>query len=373
MEIAPVKSNRDLDEFINLPFSLHAASDLWVPPIRSQETRLLTPGKHPFWESARRELFLLRKDGHAIGRIAAIVDDKYNNYANEKCGSFGFFECVNDPAGAYALLNAAYEWLRSENMAFMRGPLNPSANYTCGMLVNGFDQAPALMMPWNPPYYPVLLETWPMRKEEDLFAYVIDRENMKLANWLTEEAGRIKNERRFTCRPATKKTLESDIHAMLEIYQQAWAKNWGFSPLSKAEANEHVKELKGILDPDFFVLFFDGEKPIAGMVALPDMNPLLKRLHGRIGLLAPWHLWRCSKETRRGMRIMLYGILPEYRLHGLPLLLLDYMLNKAVTRPGLKWVEGSWVLESNPAMNELMEDFSGRLAKRYRIYRREIL
>ena len=159
---------------------------------------------------------------------------------------------------------------------------------------------------------------------------------------------------------------------MLELYRVSWAENWGFSPLSPQEAEQHVKELKDVLDPDFFVLFFRGDKPAAGMVALPDMNPLLRRLNGRIGLTAPWHFLRSKAQVAQGMRIMLFGILPEYRLQGLPLLLLDYMLTKAARKPGLAWVEGSWILERNYAMNDLMEEFSGKLAKRYRIYGRRI-
>lgn len=365
-------SPHDLEEFVDLPFAIHASHPLWAPPIKKQEMDLLTPGRHPFWESAEREMFIAREDGRAVGRIAAIVDNKYNAFADEKCGTFGFFECADNRGAAYALLDAAKNWLTGRGMVFMRGPFNPSANYSCGLLVHGFDEPPAVMMPWNPPYYVSHMETWGLRKEEDLFAYIIDRAKLAPTGWLASEVERLKAEGRFACRPSSKATLADDIRAMLEIYRVSWAENWGFSPLSPAEAEEHVRELKGILDPDFFVLFFHEGKPVAGMVALPDMNPLLRRLNGRLGLAAPWHYWKSRKEIRQGLRIMLFGILPEYRLYGLPLLLFDYMLEKARSMPELAWVEGSWILERNLAMNDLMEDFSGRLAKRYRIYRREL-
>ena len=183
---------------------------------------------------------------------------------------------------------------------------------------------------------------------------------------------RLKAEARFTCRTSSKATLAADIRTMLEIYRESWAKNWGFSPLSDGEAEHHVKELKGILDPDFFVLFYHNDEPAAGMVALPDMNPLLKRLNGKLGLSALWHWWQAREEIRGGYRIMLFGIKEEFRLLGLPLLLLDYMLEKARSKPDFQWVEGSWVLEDNVAVDDLIEDFSGRITKRYRIYRREI-
>ena len=151
LTVIPARSKQEFDQFMDLPWSLYERGSLWTPGLKSQDRELLTPGEHPFWESARRELFLVLRDGRAIGRIAAIVDEKYNAYANEKCGAFGFFECANDPEAAHALLDAAYGWLAEQGMRFMRGPLNPSANYTCGLLVPGFDLAPTIMMPWNPP------------------------------------------------------------------------------------------------------------------------------------------------------------------------------------------------------------------------------
>ncbi len=372
LTVIPARSKQEFDQFMDLPWSLYERGSLWTPGLKSQDRELLTPGEHPFWESARRELFLVLRDGRAIGRIAAIVDEKYNAYANEKCGAFGFFECANDPEAAHALLDAAYGWLAAQGMRFMRGPLNPSANYTCGLLVHGFDLAPTIMMPWNPPYYAELLETWHLRKEQDLFAYQIERSRLTPPEWLSEEVTRLKAEARFTCRTSSKATLAEDIRAMLELYKVSWAKNWGFSPLSDGEAEQHVKELKSVLDPEFFVLFFHNGEPAAGMVALPDMAPLLRRLNGKLGISALWHWWQSRAEIRGGYRIILFGIREEFRLMGLPLLLLDFMLEKARQHPHFQWVEGSWVLEDNTPVNDLLEDFSGQLTKRYRLYRREI-
>ncbi len=372
LTVIPARSKQEFDQFMDLPWSLYERGSLWTPGLKSQDRELLTPGEHPFWESARRELFLVLRDGRAIGRIAAIVDEKYNAYASEKCGAFGFFECANDPEAAHALLDAAYGWLAAQGMRFMRGPLNPSANYTCGLLVHGFDLAPTIMMPWNPPYYAELLETWHLRKEQDLFAYQIERSRLTPPEWLSEEVTRLKAEARFTCRTSSKATLAEDIRAMLELYKVSWAKNWGFSPLSDGEAEQHVKELKSVLDPEFFVLFFHNNQPAAGMVALPDMAPLLRRLNGKLGISALWHWWQSRAEIRGGYRIILFGIREEFRLMGLPLLLLDFMLEKARQHPHFQWVEGSWVLEDNTPVNDLLEDFSGQLTKRYRIYRREI-
>lgn len=371
-EISPCRDKRDLREFVNLPFRLYPPESPWVGSLIRQDMRLLDSARHPFWRTARRELFLARENGKAVGRIAAIIDEKYNSYAHEKCGAFGFFECVDDREIAHALLDRARSWHLEQGMKFMRGPLNPSTNYTCGMLVSGFEYPPVLMMPWNPPWYPRLLETYPLFKEQDLFAYLIDREKLAPPEWLAEDVARLREENRFSFRTASKATMAGDIRSMLEIYRVSWANNWGFSPLSKEEADELVHELKGIVDPEFFVLFFHGDEPAAGMVALPDLNPLLKRLRGRLGFSTLWHWWQSRPQIRRGYRIMLFGIKPEYRLLGLPLLLFDYLLKTARKRPDLEWVEGSWVLEDNNAICDLIEDFGGVIQKRYRIYRQDI-
>lgn len=373
LSIIPVNTAEDLDRFVELPWSIYTPDSLWVPNLKKQDRELLSPGEHPFWKTARRELFLALRDGRPVGRIAAIVDEKYNAYAGERCGAFGFFECQDDREAAHALLQAAYDWLRRQGMAFMHGPLNPSTNYTCAMLVDGFDEAPALMMPWNPPYYPALLESWHMRKEQDLFAYLIERDKLRVEDWLKDEIRHLKEQERFTCRVSSKATLTEDIRIMLDLYRISWAGNWGFAPLSDGEADVLVKELKGLLNPDFFVLFFHDGEPAAGMVALPDFNPLLKRLNGKLGLSALWHYWQARGEMRGKYRMILFGIREEFRLLGLPLLLLDYMLEQARRHPEFCQVEGSWVLEDNMAVNDLIEDFSGRITKRYRLYRKEIV
>ena len=373
LNITPVRSGEDLKVFVNLPWSVYRDSPLWVPPLRKDDMTLLTPGRHPFWATAERELFLAVRDGRPVGRVAAIVDHKANDYSGDACGAFGFFECVEDQEAAQALLRAAQAWLREKGMAFMRGPLNPSTNYTCGLLVDGFDEPPGLMMPWNPPSYARYFERFHLRKEQDLFAYLIEKDSLRVEPWLAEELERLKSRGVFTRRTSSKKTLEGDVRIMLDLYRAAWANNFAFSPLSEAEAEELVKELVLYLDPSFFVLFFHEGKPAGGMVALPNYNPLLRRLNGHLGIAAPWHYLRTRRELRQGYRIMLFGILEEYRLLGLPLLVFDYMIEQARRSPDFRWVEGSWVLEDNKAVDDLIEDFSGRITKRYRIYRKDIV
>lgn len=373
LRISPVRTSAELEIFINLPWRVYKNNSFWVPPLKNDERKLLDLGKHPFWEGALRELFIAWRDGVPVGRIAGIVDSKYNSFAGEKCGAFGFFECLPDQNASLALLAAAYSWLSDQGMNFMRGPLSPSTNYTCGLLVQGYENPPGLMMPWNPPVYAAWFEQFRLRKEQDLFAYVIEKRALKVPDWLDEELMRLREQKRFTSRVSSKATLSDDARIMLDIYRKSWSKNFAFVPLSMRESEALVKELVAFLDPKYFVLFFHDGEPAGGMVALPDYTPLLKRLNGRIGITAPWHFLRTRKACKEGYRIILFGILEQYRLLGLPLLVFDYMLQQARLSPDFKWVEGSWVLEDNKAVDDLIEDFSGRITKRYRIYRKEIL
>lgn len=371
-EIRAVHNAEELEQFISLPWSIYPPTSLWVPPLKRDERKLLTPGRHPFWQTARRELFLALQDGKPVGRIAAIVDDKHNGYAHEKCGAFGFFECVDAQPVAHALLDAARKWLAAQGMDFVRGPLNPSTNYTCGCLVDGFDKPPCVMMPWNHPYYPALLESWGMRKEKDLYAYHFVKGIVTEESPLMKLVARFKEKGHFTCRTSSRATMKQDIRDMLRIYAESWAANWCFSPLSPDEAEELVSELSTILDPDYFVLFFHENEPVAGMVALPDMTPLLRRLNGELGLLTPWHWWRSRKQMREGYRIILFGIQQKFRRMGLPLLLVDYLFEKCMAHGAFQWLEGSWVLEDNIPINQLLASFSGRISKTYRLFRKDM-
>ncbi|MBR4741822.1 MAG: hypothetical protein IK079_02830 [Desulfovibrio sp.] len=369
--VLTVCSSQDLEAFINFPYVLYRNNPFWVPPLKQQERELLSPGLHPFWNTAEQKLFIIKRNDRVIGRIAAIVDYKYNEYANEDCGAFGFFECEEDSAAAHALLDAASNWLSTKGMRYMRGPVNPSTNYTCGLFIHG-DTQPAIMMPYNFPYYQHLLESWHMHKEQDLFAYRINRHDLNIAPKIQEQIHLAAHNPQFTCRRADKRHLSEDIKTMLKLYRESWAENWYFSPLSKAEEQKIVADLIDIIDTNFFVLFFHRNEAIAGMVALPDLTPFLKAIQGNLSIAAPYAYFKTKKYFNRGLRIMLFGIKQEYRMFGLPALLFNYMLDQAQKKSELEWVEGSWVLEDNLPICELIEDFSGKISHRYRIYRKDI-
>ncbi|MCL2122598.1 MAG: hypothetical protein FWH34_00765 [Desulfovibrionaceae bacterium] len=373
IKVREVKNAGQMRMFLDLPYDVHRGHPLWVPPLRQQERDLLTPGRHPFWNDAEGILFLALRGDTPVGRIAAFADRKANAYAQQTIGAWGFFECLNDMLAAHALFDAVHDWHAARNARFLRGPLNPSTNYTCAMLVDGFDKAPSIMMPWNPPYYPILAESWNMRKEQDLFAYLFTRDAMNTSNMINKELALVKEHGEFSVRLSSKPTLEADIALMLDIYATSWADNWAFCPISEAEVARHIAELKRVLDPELFALFYHKGEAAGGMLALPNLNPLLKALNGSFGLLTPWHFLRTRSQVAKGYRLLLLGVKPQYRMLGLPLLVLDVMFDCARKRPDLQWVEASWALEDNDRINQLIEDFGGVLDKRYRIYRREMI
>ena len=372
LRVIEVKNAYQMHMFLDVPHEVHQGHPLWVPPLKSQEQDLLTPGRHPFWDDAEGAIFLALHGDTPVGRIAAFADRKANAYAQQIIGAWGFFECRDDMPAAHALFDAVHDWHAARNAQFLRGPLNPSTNYTCAMLVDGFDKAPCIMMPWNPPYYPKLAESWNMRKEQDLLAYLFTRKVMATPDIISKTLARVKKRGEFSVRISSKATLEADIALMLEIYGASWADNWAFCPISKAEVARHVSDLKSVLDPELFALFYHQGEPVAGMLALPDFNPLLKALNGSFGLSTPWHFWRTRSEVAKGSRMLLFGIKPQYRMRGLLFLVMDIMFECGRRRPALQWMEASWTLEDNEMINRLIEDFGGELDKRYRIYRREM-
>ncbi len=190
IDIITVERESELKDFIDLPWRIYAAYPRWVPPLKKEVRRLLDPARHPFWESAERVLFLARRGSETVGRIAGIIDRAYNQFHGEKMGIWGFFECADDQEAAAALFSSVETWVRQKGMTFMRGPLSPSTNYEVGLLIEGFDYPPALMMPYHPPYYSRLVESCGFAKEKDLLAFLIEGD-YQLPEWMDSLAGRI--------------------------------------------------------------------------------------------------------------------------------------------------------------------------------------
>jgi hypothetical protein len=276
VSVIPVQSRREMKTFIDLPWELYRDDPNWIPPVKSQVAKLLSPGRHPFWEFSRRELFLAVRGSKVVGRIAAIVDDHYNDYQKEEMGIWGFFECQRDPEAAAVLLAAASKWVRQQEMTFIRGPLNPSLNYEAGLLIQGFDSRPTFLMTYNPPYYHELVKLSGFRKEKDLLTYLSTRDQKPPA-WALDLGERLAQKQQVVIRKMDTKHLDDEVQLLTRLYIECWGQNWGFVPPTVAEVREMVQSILPIIDFDLAFFLYVQDEPVGVCIVIPDITPLLRR------------------------------------------------------------------------------------------------
>ena len=374
VQLLPVTQPTEMKAFLDLPWRIYTQDPLWVPPLKKEVAKLLDPKAHPFWQFAEHRLFLARRGGETVGRIAGIVDHNYNRFHDERMGIWGFFECANDLEAAAALLGGVADWLRSKGMTFLRGPLNPSTNYEAGLLVDGYQQQPVFMMTYNPPYYPELVESCGFSKEKDLLSFWVDR-HWQPPPWVERLARRISNKANIQMRPLrVREDFHTELKYVKEIYHEAWFDNWGFVPMTDAEWEEVGHSLKRVIDPGLGFFMLDGQEPIGVGIIIPDINPLLKRLNGKIGMLG-WLKFLLYRREINGLRGLIFGIRRKYRQIGLPLLAFDYLFRTVIQNPQYKdyqYIELGWNLEDNDLINQWYLDGGVKVNKRFRIYRKEL-
>lgn len=368
LQIRPVAGSSELEAFIELPWRIQGGDPNWVPPLRDSVRTLLAPA-HPFWKRAERQLFLAWRDGQPVGRIAAIMDQAFIEYHGELAGAWGFFECADDPQAASLLFDEAQVWLMERGLNLMRGPFNPSTNYEIGLLAEGFDSPPCIMMTYNPPRYCALVESCGLSKEKDVLAFQF-RRGHTLPQWMLDISRRLVDKGEVRIRHMSKKNLLAEVELMSGLYRAAWAKNWGFVPMSGEEIAAMAEELAPVLDEELAFFLYVGDDPAAVGLILPDVNPMLKRLNGKIGVTGVFK-YLLHKSEIRGLRGLLFGVKPEYQQMGVPLVALDYVLRLAEGKRQYDTLEMSWTLEDNHAVNDLLLDLGGRQYKRYRIYRKD--
>jgi hypothetical protein len=370
IEIITVEGGSELKAFIELPWKIYVAYPKWVPPLKKEVRRMLDPLRHPFWEFSQRILFLARRGQETVGRIAGIIDGRYNRFHNEKMGIWGFFECADDPQAAAALFSSVEKWAHNKGMTFIRGPLNPSTNHEAGLLIQGFDVPPCLMMTYNPPYYSRLIESCGYFKEKDLLAFLIDS-NYKLPGWMDRLAGRIAKKKGVRITHFRPKDADAEIAQIRQIYNDAWSGNWGFVPLSEKEMQDIGKNVMEFTDPDMaFFIYFEDE-PAAFCMVFPDINPVLKRLNGRVGLLGTLKYFLYRKKIV-GLRLFMFGIKEKYRQLGFPMLAFHHIYEVVRTKAKFRYMEIGWTLEDNEPVNALIEEAGAKMYKKYRIFRKSL-
>ena len=371
VSVVPVRTARDLTRFIRLPWQLYRHDPAWVPPLRGELKKLLSPGRHPFHRHADVRYFLARVGGEVVGRVAAVVNREHVRFHDEPVGFFGFFECVDDQAAAAALLAAAEAWLAQRGMHRVRGPMNFSTNEECGLLIDGFETPPAVMMPHHLPYYARLLQAAGYAKVTDLLAYLFDiRADPTPPTRLVRGVGRLQDRLGVTIRPIDLQRFEAEVRIMHDIYHRAWQDNWGFVPMTEPEVDLLAKTLRRVADPRLCLMAEMAGRPVGFAVALPDYNQTLRHLNGRLfpfGLLKfLWYRRRIDK-----MRILLLGTRPDTRLRGVDAMLYLRFWHAAAAF-GYPLVECSWVVEDNWAMRRGLERMGARVHKTYRVYEKAL-
>jgi GNAT superfamily N-acetyltransferase len=371
MRVRPVRSRRDLRAFVALPYRLYRAEPLWVPPLRAEVRAMLSRKKNPFFDHGEAEYFLAERGGKVVGRIAAIANHLHNETHGDAVGFFGFFESIDDPAVAGELLAAAAGWCRDRGFRDLRGPASFSTNDECGLLVHGFGRPPTLMMPHNPPYYEALIEKAGFASLKNLD--VFEGGDMPPPAHLEPFVRKVAARTGVTLRPIDLGNLQDELARIETVYNRAWERNWGFVPLTRREMRHLAVQLEPIAVADIAPMIeLDGEL-IGFAVAVPDVNMALRA--NRSGRLVPgvarilWAQWR--KKIWR-IRILLLGLLPEFRGKGIDVLAYHWIWTKAWEHH-TRWAEAGWVLEDNAPMKNGLRRLGFRPYKRYRLYQRSIV
>jgi GNAT superfamily N-acetyltransferase len=371
--ITPTQSTADREAFIRFPYALYAGDPNWVPPLEMERRDFLDPSKNPWFDFGKVELFLARRDGQVVGRIAAVDDPHWNDFYKTRLGFFGMFECVDDVAVARGLFDAAAAWVKSRGFAEMMGPFNFSTNYECAVLVEGFEAPPAIMMAYNPRYYDALYTACGFAKAKDLWAYELSS-SIPPPEKVVRVAEKIRQREALVVRPLRMDDFANEVKRIKDIYNAAWEDNWGFVPMTEREFDHMAKEMKPIVEPALVLIAEVRGEPVAFSMTIPDANFALKAAGGRLtrwGL--PIGLLKMVLAARRirHLRLITLGIKEGFRKRGIDAVLYLDTLTTA-KRLGYSGGEISWTLEDNHLVNRAIEMMGGRKTKTYRLYQRAV-
>ncbi len=367
--VRPVSGARDLRAFIEFPYRHYAGHPQWVPPLRYDQRRLLDRRRHPFYRQATAEFFLAERDGRTVGRVAAIHNRAHNEFCHDATGFFGFFETEDNPATAQALLGAAAAWCAGRGLTALQGPVSPSTNYECALLIAGFDRPPAFMMPYNYPYYAGLIEAAGFVKAKDLLAYWLSDDH-PFPEKLASVTGRLMKRYGLTTRDIRMDRLDEEIDRIFKVYNDAWSSNWGFVPMSREEIAAMAADFKWVVDPRVVYIAERGGEPVGFLLALPELNLILKDLDGRLLPLGWLRLLRARRRLNV-LRVLAMGSLKEYQSMGFAAALYHDIVTRG-TGAGYHHAEIGWVLEDNVMMNRAAEMLGSECYKRFRIYHKDL-
>jgi GNAT superfamily N-acetyltransferase len=365
--IKPVETARERSQFLELPWQIQGRDPHWMPPLRKNQAELVGFKPHPFYDRAKAQAILALLDGKPVGRVLALVNPVHNEYHKENRGFFGFFECIDDDDVAGGLFTEARKWLAAQNITAIRGPVNPSLNYECGLLIDGFDTPPMFMMTHNPPFYARLIERAGFAKVEDMYAFsghisMLDQLDQKLA-FIVEEC-----RRRFDIklRRLDRRNFAREVRMFLDIYNQSLQGTWGFTPLSEGEVEHMSASLSHLIVPEMTTVAEIDGRPVGAQFGLLDYNPRIKAIDGR---LFPFGFMRLlwNKRAIKRVRLISTNVIPEYQKWGLGLVIASRLVPEARAW-GIEEAEFSWVLESNKLSYGTLKRGGAKITKTYRLY-----
>jgi GNAT superfamily N-acetyltransferase len=373
VDVQAVKDRKTFKEFLDFPRQVYATDPHWVEPLRFERKRQWSQ-RNPWFEHARAMPFLARSKGRVVGVISAQVDELQEDHAGRKVGYFGQLEGLDCPHVFRALFEAADDWLRAQGCELVRGPYDLGVNQACGLLVDGRDRPPMVMMGHAPGWYAGHIESLGFRQAMDLLAYELRPDfepPSTMARLLDRLGGRI------VLRPMDFSNYSREVELLRDIFNDAWSRNWGFVPLTRKEFSHMGAELRQIIRPGYTCIAeIDGET--AGfIVALPNINELVADLRGSLFPFG-WVrlLWRIKTRRATTARVPLMGVRRKFQRGPVSAAISFAMIDQvrhALSADGIGNVELSWILETNQGMNSLIEAMGGRLYKRYRIFEKELI
>ncbi|MCY0988545.1 N-acetyltransferase [Nannocystis sp. ILAH1] len=367
----PLSDRKLVERFIRVPWYVHREhhpSPRWVPPLLMDRRDYLNPDKNPFFKHVQAAFWIARKDGRDVARVAAVRDEDFVKFHGLQTGYLGMFECPDDPELAQALVDTAKAWLAVRGCTAMIGPFELSMNYISGVLVEGFDRDPGINLPYNPPYYDRLLQGTGMAKAKDLLHWGIDPQR-PIPERVAKIAAKVAERRGITIRDMRFDDWDAEVLRSLEVMNDAWEKNWGFVPVGREEYLHIAKDLKMVLEPGLPIIAEVKGEPVAFVITILDVNPVLKKLDGRLfpfGIVRL--LWDLKvRKVVKGGRLILLGIKAAYRGQGIDTLLF-LATHRAAQRLG--WTEGQigWTLEDNDRVNAAVKNMGGYPIAKYRVY-----
>ncbi|KPJ99209.1 MAG: DNA-binding protein [Desulfobacterales bacterium SG8_35] len=368
MQIVKVEGGRSRNTFIRLPWSLYRDDPMWVPPLII-ERRMHLSSKNPYFEHATCCFWIAYRDSKPVGRISAQIDRLHLERYQDSAGFWGMLEAEDNPETFQALFDTAESWLRSKGMKCSQGPFNLSINHECGLLVEGFDTEPSVMMGHALPYYADRIEQCGYAKVKDMLAYIL---NTDVEPTGVRKAITRRTQNRIKTRTLRRKNFQEDLDIIFSIFNDAWSENWGFVPFTKKELVHLANDMKLLIKDDLVRIAFVDDEPSAFMVLLPNLNEAIKDLNGRLfpfGWLKL--LWRLKVKSPQTGRVPLMGVLRKHQgsLLGAALAyrVIGDMQNAVIDR-GIRKAEMSWILEDNVGVRGIIEDVGGRIYKTYRIF-----